>query len=56
MKQTSKDRRHAARKRIAMKKGQRAALVLGRGIDPTGLVDGYGLIRVTPDGIFLYAQ
>jgi hypothetical protein len=53
---TSKDRRHDIRKRAAMKKGQRAALVLGRGIDPTGFVDEAGLIRVTPVGILLYAR
>jgi hypothetical protein len=51
---TSKDRRHAIRKRIAMRPGQYAAIVLGGGLYPTGMLDGAGLIRVTPEAIVLY--
>lgn len=51
----SKDRRHNARKRIAMKKGQFAAIVPGKGMNPMMFIDmDAGLIRVTKEGIFLY--
>lgn len=53
-KPTSKDRRHAIRKRAAMRPGQYAAIVLGRGLGLDGLVDGAGLIRVTPEAVLLY--
>ncbi len=54
-KATSKDRRHAARKRIAMKRGQYAAIRPGCGINPCAFADTHsGLIRVTENGIYFY--
>lgn len=51
---TGKDRRHAARKRLAMRRGQYACIVPG-GLDAAAFADASaGLIRVTPQGIFLY--
>jgi hypothetical protein len=56
-KPTSKDRRHAARKALAMRKGQVAAIVPGRGINPLAFVNlKSGLIRVTTAGILEYAR
>ncbi len=52
---TSKDRRHAARKRIAIKRGPYATVRPGYGINPTAYMDlNAGLIRVTENGIYLY--
>ncbi len=54
---TSKDRRHAIRKRAAMRRGQYAAVILGGGLDPAGFVDSdCGLIRVTPGAVILYRR
>lgn len=57
MKKKSKDKRHEARKRTAMRRGQVVVIRGGRGLNPLGMVDpNAGLIRVTPDGIFEYAR
>jgi hypothetical protein len=54
-KPTSKDRRHAVRKRIAMRRGQYACIVPGGGLNVAALVDlSAGLIRATQNGLLLY--
>lgn len=56
MNSKSKQRFNDTNKVKGMKRGQVACIVPGNGINPAAFVSEAGLVRVTPQGIFIYAK